>query len=153
MTTMNTGAASLSDETILAIEKKVAYRAKSRDDLTIKTVRACIDAAIAAGGAQETAAARDVLAERQRQVTAERWTPAHDDKHSGGDLAQAAGCYAFHACGVYAGMYPVLWPWQQSWWKPTTPRRDLLKAGALILAEIERIDRGSATSAANGEAT
>jgi hypothetical protein len=53
MTTMNTGAASLSDETILAIEKQVAYLAKSRNDLTIKTVRECIDAAIAAGGAQE----------------------------------------------------------------------------------------------------
>lgn len=93
-------------------------------------------------------AARDVLAERQRQVTAEGWTPEHDDWHGGGDLAQAAGCYALHACGVYAGMYPVLWPWDVSWWKPTTPRRDLVKAGALILAEIERIDRAQST---NGE--
>ena len=34
-----------------------------------------------------TTAARDVLAERQRQVTAEDWTPEHDDEHNGGELA------------------------------------------------------------------
>jgi hypothetical protein len=35
------------------------------------------------------------------------------------------------------------WPggWDWSWFKPTTPRRDLVKAGALIVAEIERLDR------------
>lgn len=27
------------------------------------------------------------------------------------------------------------------WWKPTNRRRDLVKAAALILAEIERLDR------------
>jgi hypothetical protein len=29
------------------------------------------------------------------------------------------------------------------WWKPTNRRRDLVKAGALILAEIERLDRAA----------
>lgn len=38
----------------------------------------------------------------------------------------------------------VGWCWDRSWWKPTTPRRDLVKAAALILAEIERIDRAAA---------
>lgn len=37
-----------------------------------------------------------------------------------------------------------VWPWDESWWKPTTPRRDLVKAAALILAEIERLDRMAA---------
>ncbi|TIM14496.1 MAG: hypothetical protein E5Y67_12520 [Mesorhizobium sp.] len=36
---------------------------------------------------------------------------------------------------------PTRWPWDASWWKPTARRRDLVKAGALIAAEIERIDR------------
>jgi hypothetical protein len=88
-------------------------------------------------------AARDVLAERTRQVSDEGWDTAHDDRHVTFSLSQAAACYVFHACGVYAGKYPVLWPWDGEYWKPTTPRRDLVKAGALIIAEIERIDRAS----------
>jgi hypothetical protein len=38
---------------------------------------------------------------------------------------------------------PARWPWSQDWWKPTNPRRDLVKAGALIAAEIERLDRAT----------
>jgi len=37
-----------------------------------------------------------------------------------------------------------VWTWERAWWKPTTRRRDLVKAGALILAEIERLDRAAA---------
>ena len=85
---------------------------------------------------------RDVTAERQRQITAEGWTPEHDDEYEHGELADAAGCYALHSeifdC---AGEPPRPWPWPDEWWKPTNRRRDLVKAGALILAEIERIDR------------
>ncbi|KVF22902.1 hypothetical protein WJ06_10105 [Burkholderia cepacia] len=93
------------------------------------------------GAPPVTDAARDVLAERHRQLEAEGWTPEHDDQYQHGSIAQAAGCYALHASGVYKGMYPSVWPWMPKWWKPTTPRRDLVKAGALILAEIERLDR------------
>ncbi|MGY0723549.1 ead/Ea22-like family protein [Klebsiella pneumoniae] len=89
-----------------------------------------------------TAAAADVLAERKRQVTAEGWTPGHDNEYEHGELADAAGCYALSSelfdC---AGEPPRPWPWPDEWWKPTNRRRDLVKAGALILAEIERLDR------------
>lgn len=91
-----------------------------------------------------SAAASDVLAERQRQVTAEGWTPGHDDEYEHGELADAAGCYALSSelfdC---AGEPPRPWPWPDEWWKPTNRRRDLVKAGALILAEIERLDRAA----------
>lgn len=104
-----------------------------------------------------SAAAADVLAERQRQVTAEGWTPVHDDEHSDGELALAASCYAYIAaypdcCGGYKyEQWPKhkFWPWEESWWKPKTPRRDLIKAGALILAEIERLDRAAMLQAGN----
>ena len=36
-----------------------------------------------------------------------------------------------------------LWPWAASWWKPKNRRRDLVRAAALIVAEIERIDRAT----------
>ncbi|MFD1555995.1 hypothetical protein ACFSHT_10220 [Paraburkholderia silviterrae] len=98
-------------------------------------------AMLIAGEARMSDAARDVFAERARQVNEEGWDTAHDDRHVTFSLSQAAACYAFHACGVYAGSCPVLWPWDYEHRKPTTPRRDLVKAGALILAEIEHIDR------------
>lgn len=89
-----------------------------------------------------TAAATDVLAERQRQQSVEGWTPEHDDIHAGGQLADAAASYALYA-HINAADFdiPDVWPWDMQWWKPGSPRRNLVKSGALILAEIERIDR------------
>jgi len=87
-----------------------------------------------------TQAAADVLAERQRQIEVEGWTPERDNEQDEGELARAAACYAMSASGVSYRIPVGLWPWKK-WWKPSTPRRDLVKAGALILAEIERLDR------------
>lgn len=97
-------------------------------------------------------ACADVIAERRRQVEAEGWTPEHDDReHWLGDLALAASVYARYGVGDVvirsrhpAGRPPKKWPWADEWWKPSTPRRDLVKAAALLLAEIERIDREAA---------
>lgn len=89
-----------------------------------------------------TAAAADVLAERQRQVKAEGWTAERDDGYQNSELADAAACYAIHAHNQGFST-PAHWPWSQDWWKQTSPRRDLVKAGALILAEIERLDRAA----------
>ena len=38
---------------------------------------------------------------------------------------------------------PSMWPWTSEWWKPSTRRRMLVKAAALILSEIERLDRAA----------
>lgn len=81
----------------------------------------------------------DVAAERRRQVDAKGWTPEHDDEHVAGELATAGASYALVAVG-YGLLALRTWPWPAGL-KPTTPRRDLVKAGALILAEIERLDR------------
>ncbi|MBN9304094.1 MAG: hypothetical protein BGO82_17115 [Devosia sp. 67-54] len=96
-------------------------------------------------------AARDVLMERSRQIAAEGWTAEHDDQHDDGQLARAAAAYA-----IFAGLprqfttlaqsmgraIPMIWPWDAGWWKPSEQnRRNLVKAGALILAELERLDR------------
>jgi hypothetical protein len=97
----------------------------------------------------------DIAAERARQVSAEGWTPEHDDEHDAGELASAAACYAVNAAcqihpydgnGAEVGDLPW-WPWDKSWWKPRDARRDLVRAGALIAAEIDRLDR--ATKAEN----
>lgn len=108
----------------------------------------------------------DVQAERRRQIEAEGWVPEHDDEHDGGELAAAGAAYALHAAdqlnpysqGDGGDEAPIFWPWHDgiagrgegpektkpAWWKPTTARRDLVKACALALAEIERLDRAAA---------
>lgn len=87
-----------------------------------------------------------IAAERKRQVEAEGWTPEHDDEHDTSELAQAAA--------VYAAPHPRnrimdLWPWHYTWWKPgPTRERELVKAGALIAAELDRLQRKSAAISA-----
>lgn len=83
-------------------------------------------------------AARDVLTERCRQVEVEGWTPEHDDQYTRMELPRAACCYAL----VNTLPVPTKWPWAAEWWKPSEDhRRNLVKAAALLIAEIERLDR------------
>lgn len=105
-------------------------------------------------------AERDVLAERRRQLEEEGWTPEHDDGHTDESLAMAAACYAAPRQIGDGIDWPIgpkgrpsmlhggaklrsAWPWSEPM-KPSPCRRsDLVKAGALILAEIERLDRAN----------
>ncbi|HHQ2561159.1 TPA: hypothetical protein ACSPKX_002518 [Pseudomonas aeruginosa] len=87
----------------------------------------------------------DVQAERRRQVEAEGWTPEHDDQHGAGELADAAACYALWAGGINPGNWREFWPWAPEWLKHSEPRRMLVKACPLALAEIERLDRAVVT--------
>lgn len=84
----------------------------------------------------------DVASERQRQMSIEGWTSEHDDAYQNSELADAAACYAINAHNQGFST-PAHWPWDPEWWKQSGARRDLVKAGALILAEIERIDRAA----------
>lgn len=80
----------------------------------------------------------DVAAERRRQIEIEGWTPEHDDKHDDGEMAVAAACYALGKDQI--GAY-ILWPWNGRWWKPRDLRSNYVRAAALLLAEIEKLDR------------
>jgi len=78
-----------------------------------------------------------IVAERVRQQAEEGRTPEWDDRYTTGGLARAAACYALSA-GGQENRVEDFWPWDWSWWKPADPMRDLERAGALILAEMER---------------
>lgn len=89
----------------------------------------------------------EIAAERLRQVRpadkdipgGEGWTPEHDDEHCNEEMACAAASYAI--AEHFPGYAEKIWPWDLIWWKPSNARRNLIKAAALIVAEIERLDR------------
>lgn len=96
---------------------------------------------------------RDVLTERRRQVDEEGWSLRHDDEHTKGELAWAAAYFAAQAACFCAGgtiaweQARVLWPFsERPNVKPADKRGCLVKAGALIIAEIERLDRQALAS-------
>lgn len=91
-----------------------------------------------------------IAAERQRQIAVEGWTPEHDDRHDTGEIGTAAMSYVLYAGFQSRGQalegavmaVSRSWPWQTAWWKPSDdPIRNLVKAGALIAAEIDRLQR------------
>ena len=79
--------------------------------------------------------------ERQRQVDVEGYKSAHDDLYELGELAQAAACY-LEAEDARAGVFG--WPLSPVSWKPKDRIRNLVRAGALIAAEIDRLNRREA---------
>jgi len=80
-----------------------------------------------------------IAAERKRQIEVEGWTPEHDAEHVFGEMTLAAICYAEDAkLNDYCPSAPQKWPWAREWWKPASPIRMLVKAGALLAAEIDR---------------
>ncbi len=95
----------------------------------------------------------DIAFERHRQIGLKAHSAEHDDEHEDGELAIAAACYAapFEVLREYEflgrGPQPA-WPWCRSGHnrgprEGQTRREQLVKAGALIVAEIERLDRNS----------
>lgn len=86
----------------------------------------------------------EIWAERQRQIEVEGWTPEHDAEHEPGHLLRAAIYYLWHGdpvkgAPIEANGAPMGWPWEPSWWKPKDRRSNLIRAGALCLAERDAI--------------
>lgn len=85
--------------------------------------------------------------ERRRQVEDERWSTEHDDTYAMGELERAGLCYLFHDTDFAltgTGAAPLNWPWHPTWWKPKGRRTDLVRAGALFMAEADRVARTGA---------
>ena len=85
-----------------------------------------------------------IRAERMRQRVEEGRTLEHDDEHEEGEMMRSAMAYlkVTHHPEKYVDAPPDNWPWEAKWWKPSEdPIRNLVKAGALIAAEIDRLQR------------
>lgn len=76
-----------------------------------------------------------IAAERKRQIEEEGFDADRDAAYTKGELVSAALSYLQSDVVEAVDFY---WPWDASWWKPTGGVEDLVKAGALIAAEIDR---------------
>lgn len=80
----------------------------------------------------------DVTAERLRQVQNLGWDAEHDDgEHYNNELAKASAALAI--LDSDAGYAKNLWPWDDI--KDKGHRNNCVRAAALLIAEIERLDR------------
>lgn len=95
--------------------------------------------------------------ERLRQLAMESYGPGHDDAHTNGEIRDAALSYLeavrmAHLAGDADLLgVPFQWPWENESFKfdPEDPIRTLTKAGALIAAEIDRLERAAALGDTN----
>ena len=105
---------------------------------------------------------KEILSERLRQIEEEKFSAQLDNQYTEDELARAAAVYALpETIRHYLIKYQIgasdpknitdnlrntLWPWSERYWKPSPDnrRRELIKAAALIIAEIERLDRKEA---------
>lgn len=86
----------------------------------------------------------EIAIERNRQKQELGYNKSQDDSYTRNELRRAAACYCM-PIKYSEGSLPFGWPWQADYWKPKTDRRNLIRAAALIVAEIERLDRQSDT--------
>lgn len=94
-----------------------------------------------------------ITEERQRQIEKEGWTPEHDDGHDGGELSMAAVAFAAHPTKVYTKEdfaerfdFRRVLPFGERGHFKKDELRNLVIAGALIAAEIDRIQRVEKTT-------
>lgn len=81
----------------------------------------------------------EIWKEREQQEEREGYDADHDDEHVNDELATAAAVYALGP--EYEKIDETLWPWHPDEPKFKDRRRDLIRAAALLVAEIERLDR------------
>ena len=77
-----------------------------------------------------------IAEERRRQIEEEGYDKEHDKHNSIKTLCHAAAAYVLGDS--------TLWEWDLSFWKPTSLRRDLVKAGALIAAALDKLNEEAA---------
>ena len=100
-----------------------------------------------------------IAEERKRQIEFEGYTPQHDFEHTASEMISAAQAY-LHSADLhilsesfdpsdswhktnepfYWNEVKKYWPWDEKSFKPTTTLRDLVKAGAVIAAVIDRLN-------------
>ena len=78
--------------------------------------------------------------EREKQIIKHGYTVQHDvETTTTSALIKAAESY-IESSECFAGLGFDQWPWDKKFYKPESMKRDLIKAGALIAAAIDRLN-------------
>lgn len=104
-------------------------------------------------------ALRDIIAERVEQIDKHGYTPLVDERYeTPAELIGAATCYAETAHDQVVGplgydpdLAPAEWPWSPGHWRNGDPRRNLVKAAALLWAAIDNMDRAARLKASTDD--
>ena len=140
---------------LLAQANDAATRmAQNKSSLTdLMTIRSIINAvpalldlaasSLARGGEGLDGAFNLIQTERLRQIEVEGWTPEHDDTHADGEMLAAAIIYLWWGTDKTASIDPATgvpfgFPWDKKWWKPKHRFANVMRAGALCMAETAR---------------
>jgi energy-coupling factor transporter ATP-binding protein EcfA2 len=97
----------------------------------------------------------DIAMERHRQMTACGYGRVEDDDHKKGELAAMAAAYGLLSTGhdnpaVQEKVREDFWPWKGPMPTHHSRRELLVTAAALLVAEIERLDRATPTLVQEG---
>lgn len=79
-----------------------------------------------------------IMMERRRQIEEEGFIAEQDDMWKDGELGEAAACYLMDHDWAFMEDH---WPFAYTWWKPKDRTSNLVRAGALIAAELDRLLR------------
>lgn len=78
--------------------------------------------------------------ERERQIKEEGYNEIHDSFHDVDEFVKAAISYSIIDLKDSQENYAYAWwPWHETSWKPKDRLRNLVRAGALIAAALDRI--------------
>lgn len=104
-------------------------------------------------------AVRDIEMERDYQIKQKDCQTTRDDTYTDNQLIRAACSYALHAtneaqggCEQTHATIMGVWPWPEGSFSKCDKRSSLVKAAALLVAEIERIDRANQLEKASDDA-
>lgn len=96
---------------------------------------------------EATSALKDVASERAKQI--EQYSSAHDDEHKDMEIVKAA--HLLLSWHISRGMKIFFDPWGLIKKHKNDPRQRLIVAAALIVAEIERLDRAATSKPKDGK--
>lgn len=82
---------------------------------------------------------QEIADRRTSMLEDEGWSAEGDDGLTCKELSLAAQLYM--EAHIRGKEPPMSWPFSRTFWEPSTYRNNLIKAGAFIVAEIERLDR------------
>lgn len=97
-----------------------------------------------------------IAAERLRQIVEEGYDAGHDDQHNQPVVPDGPTPLLAAACAYIGASFKSteddadpaeFWPFERERFKPTDPVSNLVKAGAFLAAEIDRLRRRAALAA------